>query len=75
MLELFADYDVEGFTVPVDREEFLERAKRQIVQDCTVEERLEGLTAGQRLIGVTPEQLTPQDRETLRRLLDSLPPG
>jgi hypothetical protein len=52
------------------REEFLRNAKKFLFQDSTVEERLEGLTPEQRLAGLTLE-----DRETLRRLLDNLPPG
>jgi hypothetical protein len=64
--DLFAGYRVEGLTMPVNKEEFLKQAKKRIVQDCTVEERLEGLSSEQilarmapeqRLEGVTPEQM------------------
>jgi hypothetical protein len=77
VLELFADYRVEGLTVPVDREAFLKKAKKRIVQESTVEERLEGLTLEQILASLAPEQiiqgLSPTDREKLRRLLEEPP--
>ena len=81
--DLFADYRVEGLTMPVNKEEFMQRAKKRILQDCTDEERLEGispeqmrarLTPEERLEGLTPEQvfqkMSPDDREKLRRLLE-----
>jgi hypothetical protein len=72
VLELFADYHVEGITMPVDREAFIRRAKRRVVQESTPEERLEGLTPEQRLAGLPLEErlegLTPEQR------LAGLPP-
>ena len=55
-MELFADYRVEGLNMPVDRDEFIRRAKRRAVQESTPEERLEGLTPEQLLQRLTPEQ-------------------
>ena len=81
--KLFADYRVEGLTMPVDRAEFIRNAKRQLLQECTPEERLEGLTPAQILQTLTPEQilqiltkgkgilgLTSDERKELLSLLD-----
>ena len=77
MARLFEGYDVENLTMPVDREEFLRKARRRIFQEATVQERLEGLSSEQRLEGISPEQvfqkMTPDDREKLRRLLEEPP--
>ncbi len=83
VLKLFGDYSVEGLTMPVDREEFLKKAKKRIVQESTVEERLEGLTPEQVRARLTPEQLlegflqegsevqlTPDAVERLQRLIE-----
>jgi hypothetical protein len=77
VLELFGGYAVEGLTVPVNREEFLKKAKKRIVQESTVEERLEGLSADQLLEKLIQEgkaqELTPDAREKLRRFLNDPP--
>ena len=69
--------------MPVDRAEFIRNAKRQLLQECTPEERLEGLTPAQILQTLTPEQilqiltkgkgilgLTSDERKELLSLLD-----
>ena len=43
--------------MPVDRDEFIRRAKRRMVLESTPEERLEGLTVEQILAGLTTEQI------------------
>jgi hypothetical protein len=79
--KLFADYRVEGLTMPVDRAEFIRNAKRQLLQECTPEERLvgllpeqrlAGLPSEQRLDGVPPEQML--QRLTPEQRLDGLTP-
>ena len=85
---LFAGYRVENLTMPVDREEFLRNARRMLIQEATVQERLEGLSSEQLLERISPEQrledispeqvfqgLTPDKRENLRRLLEKPPTG
>ena len=54
--DLFANYRVEGLTMPVDKDEFMKQAKKRIIQDCTAEERLEGIPSEQRLAGIPSEQ-------------------
>ena len=82
--DLFANYRVEGLTMPVNKEEFMKQAKKRIIQDCTIEERLEGISPDQRLEGIPTEQLidrlfaqklTPDTREKLRRLYEEPPPA
>ena len=57
VLDLFKGYRVEGLTVPITMEEYIREAKKRLVQDCTVAERLEGIPPEQRLEGIPPEQL------------------
>ena len=86
VLKLFGDYVVEGLTMPVDREDFLKKAKKRIVQESTIEERLEGLAPAQRLEGLAPAQrleglapeqiiegMPPDEREKLLHLLSNRP--
>ena len=57
VLELFADYRVEGLNVPITMEEFIRKARKKLIQEAPIEERLEGLTPEQLLEQVSAEEI------------------
>jgi hypothetical protein len=70
--QLYARYSAEGFPMPITLEEFVRQARKEVIKEATVDERLEGLTPEQRLEGLTPEQLL--RRLSPEQLLEGLSP-
>jgi hypothetical protein len=64
--QLFADYRMEGLTMPYTMEDFRRDVAREHVHELTPEERLAGLPPEERLAGLPPEQrlqgLSPEER-------------
>ena len=71
---LIARYRMEGLPMHETIEQFEKRARRELVQQLTPEERLEGMPVEKRLEGISVKQLlaslTPEQRAELNRRLD-----
>lgn len=71
--QLYARYNAEGIIMPITLEEFARKARKEILQEATVEELLERLSPEQRLAGLSPEQrlvgLSQEERQLLLRRL------
>jgi hypothetical protein len=66
--DLYRSYIGEGIPVAIRFEEFRREGRLQSISAATLEERLEGLSVEQLIVGLTPEQ-----RIELQRLLNQKP--